>query len=133
MDILYALNWTSWSCMACVRTGYIPSGNEGNAARSAPSKMVYCSGMIRRAASKVIGMIAIVPFKTPVALLGYKSAIGLGWSAEKHVSAESDRLIRAEARTNAATASTFRMTKPMVDAPGARVKEEGRVVLGVEG
>ena len=48
--------------------------------------MRYCGGMIRRARSSEMGMTATVPFKTPVALLGYSAAIGFGWSYVWHTS-----------------------------------------------
>jgi hypothetical protein len=42
--------------------------------------------MMLLAKSNDIGMIATVPFRVPVALLGYKEAIGFDWSCVWHTS-----------------------------------------------
>lgn len=64
-------------------------GKEGRMARYACSRMRYCGGIMLRARSREMGNIATVPFKVPVALLGYSDAIGLGRSYVWHVSASS--------------------------------------------
>jgi hypothetical protein len=60
-------------------------GNEGRIARYACSRIRYCGGIILRASSSEMGKIASVPFKVPVALLGYSEAMGLGRSRVWHV------------------------------------------------
>jgi hypothetical protein len=65
----------------------MPFGNEGMRARYACSRMRYCGGMMLLASSSVMGIIATVPFRVPVALFGYSEAIGFGRSCVWHTPA----------------------------------------------
>jgi hypothetical protein len=66
--------------------GYMSLGKVGRRARYACSRIRYCGGIMLLAKSSDIGMIATVPFRVPVALLGYSEAIGFGWSCVWHTS-----------------------------------------------